>query len=176
MANHDQNKIIVPEGWTKVGRIGKGGQATVFHVRHEDGRDGAYRRIERRMTEVDRGRFRRELKILSDIVKHKGIVSLWDWGSESDHLWHISELGEPFQQWWRQRKGHLEDDPEALVDEAIKTTRQVASALTACHENGIVHRDLKPQNLVMKTGVPEPWPILIDFGVAHDATTYRLTP
>ena len=28
----------------------------------------------------------------------------------------------------------------------------------------------------MKKGVPEPWPILIDFGIAHDETGERLTP
>ena len=39
-----------------------------------------------------------------------------------------------------------------------------------------MHRDIKPKNLVVKRGVPEPWPILIDFGLAHVETETRLTP
>ena len=176
MANQDQDAVTIPDGWTRVRRIGRGGQAVAFHIRHKDGREGAYRRIERPMSEVDRGRFQRELEILSQIVDHPGIVSLSDWCSEGDHPWYISELGESFQRWWRQRREQLKDDPDALVKEAIKIIRQVASALAICHDSGIVHRDLKPQNLIMKRGVPDPWPVLIDFGVAHDETSYRLTP
>ena len=63
-----------------------------------------------------------------------------------------------------------------MVDEAIDAIRQVASALSECHGNGIVHRDLKPANLVMKKGVFNPWPVLIDFGLTHDDSEGRLTP
>ena len=176
MADRDQDATIFTDGWTKVRRIGRGGQAVAFQIRHEDGREGVYRRIERPMSDVDRERFQRELEILSNTVDHPGVVSLSDWCSDGEHPWYISELGEPFQRWWRQRRNQLKDDPEALVKEAIKVIRKVASALATCHASGIVHRDLKPQNLVMKTGVTDPWPILIDFGLAHDETSYRLTP
>ena len=176
MINRDQHSINFPDGWTEVRRIGRGGQAIAVHIRHEDGRHGVLRQLQRRLSPVDIERFRRELEILSERVEHPGIVTLWDWSSEGQDFWYISELGDSFTSWWRQRIQQLEDDPVSLVDEAIRTIRHVASALAECHHNGIVHRDLKPQNLVMKKEVLDPWPILIDFGLAHDEVSERLTP
>ena len=175
MVDYHQHTDSLPEGWNRVRTIGKGGQATVVHIRHEDGRDGVFRRFKRPMSELDRQRFHRELEILSQKVVHQGIVTLWDWSSAEEHPWYISELGEPFSQWWGNCKETLKDDPEAIVDRAVQVVRQIALALAECHANGIVHRDLKPLNLVMKKGVLDPWPILIDFGVAHDESAERLT-
>ena len=175
MADYNQHTDSLPEGWNRIRTIGKGGQATAVHIRHEDGRDGVFRRFKRSMSEVDRQRFDRELEILSQKVIHQGVVTLWDWSSAEEHPWYISELGEPFKQWWGNCKKTLKDDPGTMVDRAVKVVRQIALALAECHANGIVHRDLKPQNLVMKKGLPNPWPILIDFGVAHDESTERLT-
>ena len=57
----------------------------------------------------------------------------------------------------------------------MNVVRQLAEALGACHKHGVVHRDLKPLNLVVKRGVKEPWPILIDFGLAYEFGAARLT-
>ena len=176
MQNRDQYVISLPDGWSEVRRIGRGGQAIAVHVRHEDGRDGVFRQMRRPMSEVNRNRFRRELEILSRKVEHQGIVTLWEWSSVGERPWYITELGTPFEEWWRQRKAELQDANEALVDEVIDMIRQIASALAECHDNNIVHRDIKPENLIMKKGVPNPWPILIDFGIAHDESEDRLTP
>ena len=176
MPNHDRNVTNLPDGWSEVGIIGRGGQAIAVHVRHEDGRDGVFRQIRRPMSEVNRNRFHRELEILSRKVEHPGIVTLWEWSSAGERPWYITELGASFEEWWRQRKAELQDAPDALVDEAIHTIRLMASALAECHDNGIVHRDLKPENLIMKKRVPDPWPVLIDFGIAHDESADRLTP
>ena len=175
MPDNYQDTNGLPEGWNLVRRIGKGGQATAVHIRHEDGRDGVFRRLKRSISEVDRQRFQRELEILSQLVVHQGVITLWDWSVAEEHPWYISELGEPFRQWWGNCKQTLKDDPEAIVDKAVHVIRQIALALAECHAHGIVHRDLKPSNLVMKRGVIDPWPILIDFGVAHDERTERLT-
>ena len=176
MSNLGPHDIDLPDGWSVVRQIGQGGQATAIHVKHEDGRDGVFRKIKRPMSEVNKDRFQRELEILSRKVEHEGIVTLWDWSSSGERPWYITELGGSFEEWWEQRKIELQSDPEVLVDEAIDAVRQVASALAECHDNGIVHRDLKPANLVMKNGVASPWPILIDFGLAHDDSEDRLTP
>ena len=175
MADCHQHTDSLPKGWKRVRTIGKGGQATAVHIRHEDGRDGVFRQFKRSISQVDRQRFHRELEILSQKVVHRGVVTLWDWSSAQEHPWYISELGKPFKQWWETCKKSLKNDPGAMVDRAVKVLRQIALALAECHANGIVHRDLKPQNLVVKEGSSDPWPILIDFGVAHDESSERLT-
>ena len=176
MPSRSQQVANLPAGWEEVCRIGKGGQAVAVRVKHEDGRDGVFRQIRRPMSEVNRSRFRRELEILSRMAEHPSIVPLWEWSSDGGYPWYITELGTSFEEWWQQRKTDLRDSPEALVDEAVAAIRRVASALARCHESGIVHRDLKPDNLIMKKGVADPWPLLIDFGVAHDESEERLTP
>ena len=154
----------------------KGGQATAVPVRHEDGREGVYREIQEPMSEVSRGRFQRELEILSSRVQHRAIVTLFDWTADIERPWYISELGDPFDEWWKRQKRELKHDPKALIDQAIYVFLELSDALSVCHNNGIVHRDIKPKNLIMKRGETETWPILIDFGLAHDEDGGRLTP
>ena len=121
-------------------------------------------------------RFQRELEILSRKVEHRAIVTLFDWSTENDRPWYISELGKPFDRWWSGCKKQLKTDPARLIDKAVSVLLELSSALAICHDNGVVHRDIKPKNLVVKGGVSEPWPILIDFGIAHDEGGSRLTP
>ena len=154
----------------------QGGQATALPVRNEDGREGVYRELKDPMSQVDRARFRRELGILSRKVHHRAIVTLFDWSADSDRPWYISELGDPFETWWSQVKMDLGEDPAALVDRAVSVLVELSSALSTCHDHGVVHRDIKPKNLIVRRGVVEPWPILIDFGLAHVETATRLTP
>ena len=48
------------------------------------------------------------------------------------------------------------------VNQAIKYTIEIATALDVAHRHGIIHRDLKPGNIMLtKTGVK-----LLDFGLA----------
>ena len=154
----------------------QGGQATALSVRHDDGREGVYREIKDPMSQVARARFRRELEILSGKVHHRAIVTLFDWSVDSDRPWYISELGDPFDEWWSQVKMGQSEDPAALVARAVSVLVELSSALSACHDHGVVHRDIKPKNLVVKRGAADPWPVLIDFGLAHVETGARLTP
>ena len=171
------NVSKLPPYWKRVsGKTMQGGQATALRVRHKDGREGVYREIKDPMSQVDRARFRRELEILSGKVHHRAIVTLFDWSADSDRPWYISELGDPFDRWWSQLKTDLREDSAALVDRAVSVLVELSSALSTCHDHGVVHRDIKPKNLVVKRGVVEPWPVLIDFGLAHVEAGPRLTP
>ena len=166
----------IPHGWSIVRKLGmKGGQATAVPVRHADGREGVYRELLEPMTEVSRKRFQRELKILSERVEHRAVVTLYEWSADTERPWYISELGDPFDKWWKRQRTKLRDEPEKLVESATSVLAELSSALSVCHDNGIVHRDIKPKNLVMKRGVSPTWPILIDFGIAHDEQGPRLT-
>ena len=51
------------------------------------------------------------------------------------------------------------------ADEAILIVSQIASALSAAHDQGITHRDIKPANILVD---PQGSPHLIDFGVSKD--------
>ena len=177
MASIDEHTAKLPEKWVRMtGRRMKGGQAIAVPVQHEDGREGVYRKLREPMSDVSKQRFQRELEILSSKVQHRAVVTLFDWTSEIELPWYISEFGDPFDKWWMDCKDLLARDPIALVKRAISVLIDLSSALSVCHVNGIVHRDIKPKNLVMKRGVSEPWPMLIDFGIAHDDATCRLTP
>ena len=167
----------LPPKWQRLPRkIMQGGQAIALPVRHEDGREGVYREMRDPMSEVARARFRRELEILSRKVHHRAVVTLFDWSADSERPWYISELGGPFDQWWSQLKKALAEDPKTLIDRAVAVVVELSSALSSCHESGVIHRDIKPKNIIVQTGVAEPWPILIDFGLAHAQDGNRLTP
>ena len=167
----------IPPGWSIVQtQTMKGGQATAVPVRHADGREGVFRELLGGVTEVSRQRFQRELQILSERVEHRAVVTLYEWNADTERPWYISELGKPFPTWWKRQRRTSRDEPEKLVECATSILGELASALSVCHDNEIVHRDIKPTNLVMKRGVSPTWPILIDFGIAHDEQGPRLTP
>jgi len=54
-----------------------------------------------------------------------------------------------------------------ILDERLKLSRQVCSAVQYAHQNLIVHRDLKPKNiLICRDGTPK----LLDFGIGKILT------
>ena len=103
-------------------------------------------------------------------------MRILEWSSEAQTPWYIGELGDSFENWWWEWKGGEGRTPEVVVGKAVWITSELSSALAVCHREGIVHRDVKPKNIIVKRGEVDPWPILIDFGVAHDEDSRRLTP
>jgi serine/threonine-protein kinase len=55
------------------------------------------------------------------------------------------------------------------AERAVRIVGQVAGALAAAHAGGLIHRDVKPSNILV-TG-EEDFCYLVDFGIAHTATT-----
>ena len=166
----------LPPGWTPIpGRAMKGGgQAKATDVRHQDGREGVYRELKAPVSKVERARFQREVTIL-DKLDHRAVVKLFAWNTDTETPWYISELGDSFERWWKEIRKDLKDDPDSLVNRAVRVLQELLSAISTCHANGIIHRDIKPSNIVVKRRVPEPWPMVIDFGLVHRQDEVRLT-
>jgi serine/threonine-protein kinase len=56
---------------------------------------------------------------------------------------------------------------------ALKYIKQIASALTTCHNAGIIHRDVSPLNIIISNQTGNA--ILIDFGISMSIETSRHT-
>ncbi|MCL7972597.1 MAG: protein kinase [marine benthic group bacterium] len=150
--------------------IGRGGMARVFRardIRHD--REVALKLLEPQLAvTLGPDRFLREIRIASRL-QHPNIVPLFDSGADGDLLWYTMPLvaGESVEQ-LIERSGPLP------VDDAVRITRQVATALAQAHRDGIVHRDIKPGNIMLTGDVA----VVTDFGVARaldEASRDRLT-
>ena len=146
----DESKTTVDgallEGAYRIFRVvGEGGMGTVY--------EGLQLRLNKRVAikVMSRelaanpealARFRREAEVTSSIG-HPHIVHVTDFGSTpTGEPFMVMEFldGEDLESRLR-RVGRLA--PAAV----LHVVKQVASALTATHQQGIVHRDLKPANI-----------------------------
>ncbi|MEO0326185.1 MAG: serine/threonine-protein kinase, partial [Myxococcota bacterium] len=144
--------------------IGEGGMGVVYGVTHVTlGKRFALKVLRRDYArdETVVERFVREAQAATSIG-HESIVDIHDFGRLPDaSTYFVMELLEGETLTARIRRGPLE--PE----EMLRTTRQIASALSAAHASGIVHRDLKPDNVhLVPRGNDPPTVKVLDFGIA----------
>ena len=141
-----------------VREIGSGGMATVYLCRDlRHGRDVAVKVVRREiMSTVVRERFAREIEIAARL-NHPHILTLHDSGDAHGVLFYVMPLisGESL-------RTRLNREGRLTVDEALRITRQIASALDHAHAENIVHRDLKPENILLHRGDA----LVADFGIA----------
>jgi serine/threonine protein kinase len=147
--------------------LGQGGMGVVYEARHPSvSRPVAVKQIlADRASSTAVERFLREADVLSR-VRHPGVVTVHQLGRTADGPYVVMELvaGEPLSA--IVRRGPLEPR------RAAELARHVAEALLAVHVAGILHRDLKPQNIIVR---PDGRPVLLDFGLARDASAETLT-
>src|SRR2546422_653645 len=101
-------------------------------------------------------RFLREVEIAAKL-NHPHILALYDSGEADGLLFYVMPYvkGESLRH-------KLERERELPIDEAIRITRQVASALGHAHDQGVIHRDVKPENILLYEGEA----MVADFGIA----------
>jgi serine/threonine-protein kinase len=139
--------------------IGEGGMATVFlarDTRHE-------RKVAIKVLHEDLGaavgaeRFRREISIATSLT-HPHILTLYDSGEAAGSLFYVMPFIEG-----ESLRHRMDREKQLPIDEALKITGEVASALGYAHKKGIVHRDIKPENILLEAGHA----IVADFGIAR---------
>jgi DNA-binding NarL/FixJ family response regulator len=160
MAQSENSTIIEVPGYSIVKEIATSNFSSVFLARSERLRRNvvlkAMTRGESEREMGDAERFQREYEIISSIT-HRAIAEIYDFGSQSGHLYLAMEYFPC---------GDLRDrlrNPLS-VDESLYYLRAIAQALRVIHVFGILHRDLKPANVMLRE---DNSPVLIDFGLAR---------
>ncbi|MFG2085792.1 MULTISPECIES: serine/threonine-protein kinase [unclassified Spirillospora] len=142
-----------------IGRVGEGGQGTVYLGTDEDGRQVAIKLLHAELTSDDkaRARFLRELEVAKQVAPFC-TAQVIDADADGDRPYIVSEYvrGPSLNQ------QVLGDGPlgGAALDRLAVGT---ATALSAIHQAKIVHRDFKPHNVLIGPDGPR----VIDFGVAR---------
>jgi serine/threonine-protein kinase len=171
-----QPGAVLADTYRVVRFIGRGGMGEVYEAAHARlaGRY-AIKALLREFAELPEAleRFRREAQVTSSL-RHPNIVQVVDFNQLPDGTPYLvieflagRDLG-----------ATLEKAGRLSIGEALAILEQVASALTAAHEQEIVHRDLKPQNifLVPIAGQPRPLAKVVDFGISKiKAASQHLT-
>jgi serine/threonine protein kinase len=147
--------------------LGVGGMGAVYAGEHKElGRKAAIKVL---LPELSQNqdvveRFFNEARAAA-AIKHPGIVQIYDFDYQADGSAYIAMEfleGEGLDARLR-RLGKLP------VQQALRFTGQIASALAMAHGRGIFHRDLKPGNIFI---IPDPQVVggerikILDFGIA----------
>ncbi|MGH7582563.1 MAG: protein kinase domain-containing protein [Gemmatimonadales bacterium] len=155
--------------------LGSGGMATVYlahDLKHD--RPVAIKVLRHELAiELGRERFLREIRIAASL-NHPHILPLHDSGEAVLH----GTDGAAAQSWLYYVMPYVEG--ETLLDlithekrlhigDAVRITREVASALGYAHARGVIHRDIKPANILLSGG----YALVADFGLARAITSAR---
>jgi serine/threonine-protein kinase len=110
-------------------------------------------------------RFFNEARVQSSL-QHPNIAALYDFQEINNQLYIFMEYADG------ERLEDLIARRAFTVEDALKTFESICEAIAFIHRNGIVHRDIKAQNVKLtSTGTVK----LLDFGIAKDAASQRLT-
>lgn len=138
--------------------VGEGGMATVYLAR--DTRHN--RKVALKVLKPDLGavvgvdRFLAEIQVTANL-QHPNLLPLFDSGAADNLLFYVMPFIEG-----ESLRARIDREKQLPVDEALKITTAVASALDYAHRHGVIHRDLKPENVLLHDGNA----LVADFGIA----------
>ncbi|HEX6047643.1 MAG TPA: protein kinase, partial [Gemmatimonadaceae bacterium] len=148
--------------------IGRGGSAIVYlatDLKHD--RSVALKVLHAQLdATVSHDRFLAEIRTTARL-NHPHILPLFDSGEADGRVFFTMPFveGESLRERLR-REGRLS------VDEALRITGEVASALEYAHARRVVHRDIKPENILLSASGHA---FVADFGVAYALDEARST-
>lgn len=108
-------------------------------------------------------KFIEEARKLAKFQKVPGIVGIYDSFEENNTAYIIMEYLKG-----RTLKERLDRDKKLNLDEAVRITREILTALDVVHQDGIIHRDIAPDNIYLTERNEVK---LLDFGAARFATS-----
>jgi eukaryotic-like serine/threonine-protein kinase len=139
--------------------IGAGGMATIYLAREErHDRMVALKVLQPAIADaVGAERFLREIRIAARL-HHPHILTLLDSGETPAGPYYVMPFvdGESLQD-------RLEREGQLPVEEAVRFSLEIASALEYAHRQGVLHRDIKPGNIMLADGHA----FVTDFGIAR---------
>jgi len=127
-------------------KLGEGGMATVYlaeDLRHQ--RKVAVKVVHPELSAVlGAERFLSEIHVTA-ALQHPHILPLFDSGQADGQLYYVMPFvaGESL-------RGRLHRVRQLPIDEAVRLSREVASALDYAHRHGVIHRDIKPENILAR--------------------------
>lgn len=147
--------------------LGRGGMATLYlaaDLKH--GRRVAIKVLDdEAAAAIGHDRFLREIEILARLT-HPHILPLHDSGDANGRLYYVMPYIEGAS--LRER---IERERRLPLEDALRLTREIASALGHAHRHGLVHRDVKPENVLLSEG----YALVADFGIARASTAAGAT-
>ncbi len=105
-------------------------------------------------------RFRREIELVTHLT-HPHILPIYDSGQADGELYYVMPYVEG-----ESLRARLNRERQLPLDDALRITCEVASALDHSHRHGIIHRDIKPENILLEDGQA----LVADYGIARAAS------
>src|SRR5438105_9814938 len=142
--------------------LGQGGMAVVFLAQDLKHRRAVAIKVLRPELAMALGaeRFLGEIETVAGLA-HPHILPLYDSGEAAGFLYYVMPYveGESLRE-------RLTREKQLPLEDALRISGEVATALSYAHSRGVVHRDIKPENLLREAGEA----VVSDFGIARAIT------
>jgi eukaryotic-like serine/threonine-protein kinase len=148
--------------------LGRGGQGVVYLAEDERLRRKVALKVLTGLGSLtaDRvARFLREAEVASRL-EHPGVAAVYEVGASAGAPYLAMRYVEGGTLAARIAAAPRDDDQAGARAGFVRVAEKAARALHAAHEAGVVHRDIKPGNILL---TPAGDPVVVDFGLAHDA-------